>query len=182
MSVRARLYLDVDGVVCPTWPSNAWGETRNVPVADNKPNGPPTYFDMKWAPALIVALDTLRDEHDLELVWLSTWNEGDAVRQNLVPELGGLIGGRLLEYTANTSNMSNRGYMSGWWKAEQLLEDQRVNPGPFIWIDDSEVELHGWKVLAATKGTPSLMIRPHPMPGLLKEDIESIDRWLRTLA
>lgn len=177
-AVAPRLYLDVDGCVCPFGrPDAAWGAAASASVFVDYGDRAATY-DVHWAPALIDALDGLRAEFALELIWLTTWMEVDAVRRLLVPELNGLGGGRILP---STPGPRSSGEARGWWKAQRILDDQDATAGPFIWVDDSEVELHGWKVLGATAGTPSLMIPPHPMVGLRPDDIHSMRVWLETL-
>ena len=176
--VAPRLYLDVDGCICPFGrPDAAWGAAASASVFVEYGDRAATY-DVVWAPALIGALDGLRAEFALELVWLTTWVEVDAVRRLLVPKLGGLANGRILPLTPGPRSS---GETRGWWKAQRLLEDQAAKAGPFIWTDDSEVELHGWKVLGATAGTPSLMIPPHPMVGLRPDDIHAMRAWLIAL-
>ncbi|QYF74758.1 hypothetical protein KY500_06230 [Cryobacterium sp. PAMC25264] len=136
-------------------------------------------YEVRWAPALIVAIDELRERFNLELVWLSTWNEADAVRRFLVPELRGFTDGRLLQFDPESVAPN---VPSGWWKARHIIEEQSTDPLPFIWADDAEVELHGWRVLNATLPTKSLMVPPHPMVGLRMADVQAMTVWLEALA
>ena len=177
---RPRLYLDVDGCLCPfRSPEPAWGGAKRTSVTLNDSSGPTGRFKIVWAPALIVALDGLRNQFDLDLVWLTTWNQLDAARNTLVPKFNGLAGGRTL---APIPGPLAPGEARGYWKAQRILEDQAENPGPYIWIDDVEVELHGGKVQAATIGTPSLMIPPISMVGLRVNEIERRRVWLHAQA
>ncbi|WP_158253365.1 HAD domain-containing protein [Cryobacterium sp. N19] len=177
-AIRPRLYLDVDGCLCPFRnPDPAWGAVKRTEVTLNYGGGMAAKYKLIWAPPLIVALEALREEFGLELVWLTTWNELDAARDKLVPRFQGLAGGRVLEFTPGPLKP---GEARGYWKAQRLLEDQASDPGPFIWIDDAEVELHGWKVLAATVGTPSLLIPPNSMVGLRVDEVERMRVWLQT--
>lgn len=176
----ARLYLDIDGCVCPFGrPDPAWGETARAAVPVAYDDGRTATYEVRWAPRLIIAIDELRERFELELVWLSTWNEADAVRRFLVPELHGVTEGRLLQFDPESVAPN---VPSGWWKARRIIDEQSTDPSPFIWADDSEVELHGWRVLNATLQTKSLMIPPHPMVGLRLADVQAMTVWLEALS
>lgn len=175
----ARLYLDIDGCVCPFGrPDPAWGAAAHAAVSVDYDDGRTATYEVRWAPTLISAIDDLRERFNLELIWLSTWNESDVVRRFLVPELHGLTEGRLLQFDPESLAPN---VPSGWWKARRIIEDQSTDPSPFIWADDSEVELHGWRLLDATRPTKSLMIPPHPMVGLRLEDVQAMTLWLESL-
>ncbi|MDY7528122.1 MULTISPECIES: HAD domain-containing protein [unclassified Cryobacterium] len=178
-AVAARLYLDIDGCVCPFGrPDSGWGPATSASVFVDYGEDRTITYDVVWAPALIDSLERLRAEFSIDLVWVTTWVEADAVRRFLVPHLGGLADARILRLPPGPRRP---GETRGWWKAQRILEDQASNASPFIWVDDSEVELHGWKVLGATIGIPSLMIPPHPMVGLRPDDIRAMRSWLEAL-
>jgi hypothetical protein len=74
---RPTLYLDVDGCFCPFGtPDIEWGDIASATVRLD--DG--AEFYVQWAPGLVIALDDLRTRYGLELVWLTTWNIGDAAR------------------------------------------------------------------------------------------------------
>jgi hypothetical protein len=179
MTCLCRLYLDVDGVINASRPDPAWRKTAtaSVPFERDSPQNPTT-FEITWAPALVTALNGLRDEFDVELVWLSTWNERANVTANLVPVPGGLRDGRMIPYSPQSRPAMEA---NGWWKARAIIADQIRSPTPFIWMDDVEVELHGWKILSATRGTSSLMIPTNVMTGLRRDEIERARDWLSGL-
>ena len=177
MTVHPRLYLDVDGCIFPfSAPDPSWGPSESASIEVSYGAGHLVTYDVIWAPALINALDQLRAEFDLELVWVTTWNDADAARTLIPSRLNGLFEGRALFRDVPRRIFS---HADGNWKALQILEDQAASPAPFIWVDDAEVELRGWKVLAATRGTASLMIPPHPMVGLRTDDVHAIRKWLQ---
>ena len=89
--MRARLYLDVDGVINAPNARLVWGAETSASVELHRTASPDREFTVVWAPALIAALDALRADFDLDLVWLSTWNEGHSVLTSLVPAFGGHV-------------------------------------------------------------------------------------------
>jgi hypothetical protein len=176
MNIRPRLYLDVDGVLCPSSaPDPAWGTVEGTSVRIDYGGGMCATYNVIWAPALVDALELLREQFELELVWLTTWNELDAARTLLVPRLGGLAGGRMLPLTPGPLKPEE---VRGWWKAERLLQDQAANPGPFIWADDDEVPAHGTTVHNATSTTSSLLIAPSTAVGLTVDEVTNMTVWL----
>lgn len=166
MDWKARLYLDVDECLNADRPDPAWGGATHGDVFVNHGGGYRSKFKFTWAPALIVALDALRTDFDVELVWLSSWCEDLLVTQKLAPMFDGLRDGRVLNYRPDDG--------SGLWKPEALLADQKHDPGPFIWVDDVEVDAHGAAVRDATVGTPCLLLAPKVGVGLTVNDVETI--------
>ena len=176
--MRARLYLDVDGVLNARNAKFIWGEATSTSMTIHHPGGYTDDFTIHWAPDLILALEVLRTKFDVELVWLTTWNENNFVLTHLVPTIQGLAGGRVLPYDPPFNPVIEA---SGWWKGRGLIKDQAASPTPFIWIDDQEVSLHGQKVLTKTTGTPSLLIPTSPIAGLTPEHLEQMSEWLKGL-
>jgi hypothetical protein len=177
-----RLYLSVSGCLCPrSEPDPAWGDVAKASISIDHANGEVSTYDVHWAPRLITALDSLLMQYGVELVWLTSWNELDATRQLLVPQLHGLVGGRMLEVTTPPPGPDEAEDSAGIWKTQRIEEDQSV-PAPFIWIDDADVQLHGDRVLTATQETPSLLIPPHSEVGITVDDIARMRTWLEQLA
>ncbi|WP_104129948.1 HAD domain-containing protein [Cryobacterium sp. N21] len=176
-----RLYLSVNGCLCPRLePDPAWGDVAKASISVEHGDGHASTRNVHWAPRLITALDSLLMQYGVELVWLTSWNELDATRQLLVPELHGLSGGRMLDVTTPPKNPGQTDGETGLWKSQRIEEDQSV-PAPFIWIDDADVQLHGDKVLSATQETPSLLIPPRSEVGLTVDDIARMRTWLEQL-
>lgn len=149
---QTRLYLDVDGAINADEPP--FSEVKSTRVQIEYGGGMMSRMPLTWAPEVVAQLDEMREEFDLELVWLSTWNEMHASMTKLAPALGGLFGGRAIMDVDAIS--SDRG--RGWWKAQSIIADQEVSPAPFVWIDDEAVMAHGGLVADATAGTPSLTL------------------------
>ena len=176
-----RLYLSVNGCLCPrSEPDPAWGDVATASINIEYGDGHAATRDVHWAPRLITALDSLLMQYGVELVWLTSWNEFDATRQLLVPELHGLAGGRMLDVTTPPKRPGQTDGETGLWKSERIEEDQNV-PAPFIWIDDADVQLHGERVRNATLETPSLLIPPRSEVGITVDDIARMRVWFEQL-
>jgi hypothetical protein len=74
-----------------------------------------------------------------------------------------------------------RGDTPGWWKAQELSQEQRERPGPFIWIDDDAIRLHVWRVLQVIGSMPNLMISPESTVGITRDSVRDIETWLAKL-
>lgn len=174
---RPRLYLDIDGVINGWGAGLRWPETREaaVPFA-----GGEVSFVLVWAPALIEGLEALRRDFDLEIVFLTTWNEEDSARRNVAAAVGGLAGARMLPLTPEALAPYND---SGWWKAQQLLADQKTSPSPYIWADDVEVGEHGDAVRLDHYGNPHPFLHLQPVTyfGLTPEHLVQMREFLNTL-
>ena len=159
---KARLYLDVDGVVNAWHADRSWGDMSE---GDAGPSGGGV-FTIKWSPTMIEELKAL----DLEIVWLTTW------RDYAEPLIGGLtgvgVGSRHIDpldgYTTFPSIM---------WKTRALIQDQIDNPMPFVWADD-EINLRQINV-AKEHGSLALVIDENR--GITPEHIQQIKAFLDSL-
>jgi hypothetical protein len=173
---RARLYLDVDGVLnapdCATvWPGVAKKFTASQRIDDYV-----LHFGINYSPALIAALDALVTEFEVELVWATTWNEDLLVLRTLVPEFGALNDGRVLPFFPGRGGASEL-----TWKHDGILADQRDDPAPFVWADDVEVREHGRLVGILTDITPSLLLDVNARTGLTPADLDAMHSFLEGL-
>jgi hypothetical protein len=139
-------------------------------------------YDFTFSPELISGLDTLRDMFpNLELVWCSTWNDGNNILM-LPKKLGGLFFGRILPcFLPDVS--TNDPELWSKWKGEAIIEDQRVDPTPFIWVDDVAVLYHK-KVVEETVNNdmPKLFIQPVEKLGVTKKDLVTMNNFMSNLA
>lgn len=149
---QTRLYLDVDGAINADEPPFASVKSTRVQIEYG--GGMMSRLPLTWAPEVVEQLDQMREEFDIELVWLSTWNEMHASMTRLAPALDGLYGGRAIMDIDAVSRDSGR----GWWKAQSIILDQEASSAPYIWIDDEAVMAHGGMVKEATASTPSLTL------------------------
>lgn len=165
---RTRLYLDVDGVINAPLIAATWASSRRRSTMVNLGGGLMATCRLDLAPAQIRALDALIAAHDLELVWLTTWNEGDGIRK-LERKLEGLAGGRRLGVPREETR--------GTWKKDALIADQERAPSPYIWIDDIEVGAWGAEVDAAVSA-PHLHIATDPDRGLTRAQLDEVAEFV----
>jgi hypothetical protein len=173
----ARLYLDFDGVLNAKKP-----QFNDVEQFDLNTNGLRTKVLKKttvtFSPTVVNTLESFRELYNVELVWLSTWNENlDVLR--LPKPLRGLTGGRVLPSLLNLYADTDRQWTQ--WKADALLADQKNDELPFVWVDDQAIKFHGKTVAASTVGTPSLMVAPREYWGLHRAQLDSLDSFFSSL-
>ena len=161
--VGPRLYTDFDGVFGAGYAGLLWLSSTTGDVIDAHGNR----TQITWAPDLVTAIDELRAEYGVELVWVTSWCEDDDIGLRVVPVLHGIRGGRTLPHTVEDG--------SGEWKLRAILADQAASPAPFIWADDVEVEAHGKGLL----GTGShLLLSPNTSMGLGPWHVARMREWL----
>lgn len=170
-TTRPRIYLDLDGVIAPTWSAlNSWPSEKTAKV--DFLGGT---LHIRWSPELITALDELVSEFDADVVIVSTWCEGNAVYAGFWPAIAGLIDARLLPY--RDSDYAEQGR----WKPEGVIADQAISPAPFIWADDWEVPVFGAEMLERTASTPSLLLAPQTSDGLTPEHVAQMRDFLASV-
>jgi hypothetical protein len=185
MDYKARLYLDVDGVLNADHPQfNLFGapdspdanKTFDIKVKQGR--GLFTTYPMTFSPVVVRTLDDLLDRYNVELVWLSTWNENVEVLR-LPAEFGGLNGGRVLHGTMDRQARNNRDWTK--WKADALLSDQRNDNLPFVWVDDEALTYHAATVDTALSDVSKLFVAPRAYHGLTTSNLNTIEDFLKTL-
>lgn len=168
------MYLDFDGVFNAKEPLHDEVSQFTITVegsvnfkADNH---------ITFAPQVVNIIESFRESHNTDLTWLTSWNEKERVL-HLSHHLGGLHGGRVLPASLHTEQVGRKEWTA--WKAHALVEDQKVNPKPFIWVDDHAHEHWGEFVKDETVA-PSLLITPTSLHGLTLEELVLMDEFLRT--
>jgi len=166
---RFRLYLDVDGVI------NAMTERRaqdfsavDVTVFGN---GMRMTYPILYNQNILNGLQQLRNEFNMELVWLTTWLEDDAIL-TLVAKLGTIYDGRLLPIPQR--RLSGR---SAAWKVNALLADLNNDPVPYIWVDDVDIHFYGEKAKSES-AERALHISPQPNRGLEMSDLDAMRAFM----
>lgn len=161
--VAPRFYTDFDGVFGAGYASLLWLSAASGDVIDAHGNR----TQITWAPDLVTAIDQLRAEYGVELVWLTSWCEDDDIGLRVVPVLHGLRDGRTLRHTVDDG--------SGEWKLRAILADQAASPSPFIWADDVEARAHGEELLDAGS---HLLLAPDTSMGLGPRHLTRMREWL----
>jgi hypothetical protein len=205
----ATLYLDVDGVVSPVpdhrhatsyrFQPLPWPDRRGLTIG-LRPTEDEREISVPWSPSLITALDELREEFRLRLVWASSWLSGfprDGIRI-LTDEIGGLRGGVEPEWP-DVDEVDDEELdedapppFRPHPKLLLVLADQEAVGGmPFIWIDDDGRPNYSdigtdrggifGNVKRLTRGTPSLLIAPNRHRGITPAHINGIREWLARL-
>lgn len=169
---KAALYKDWDGVTNAHEPPHGDTAFFEVEIFDHSYLLNPS--KITYSPSVVTFIDRLRRQYGLELVWSTTWNLNNTVL--LLPELlGGLAGGRVLPIKLNEAATSKKEWTQ--WKAEAIVEDQRLNPRPFVWLDDNAHAYWSDYVKEHTVA-PSIFVTPVSKTGLTLADLESIEAFL----
>lgn len=167
---KTRLFLDVDGVINLYDRPDGDDTVRvQVFVPSRFEGQPPREYTVRFSPEIVRALGVLIVDLGLELVFLSTWNEGNAI-QLLADKVGLVTPFRVLPPPLPR--------MSGYprrWKVQALVRDLRKSPSDFVWVDD-EI---GAQRKEAAKAFPvqSLIIQPDSKMGLTAEHLADIRQF-----
>ena len=162
---RARLYLDIDG--CVNADALTWGDREAATIRVRYGGGFGMLEQITYSRAQLAAIETLRGEFDVEVIILSTWLEDGHIHQ-LQKKLGALHGARWLPIPPREGPTQE---LPDGWKLAALLADHAEHPGPFIWVDDDEVPVHGGAVAAAVS-EPVLLLAPNSSLGLTPAHLE----------
>jgi hypothetical protein len=174
-SPRPRLYLDVDGVLNAEVP--LFDDVQTVAVTEDHGAGYRTEYQITWSPTVVRSLEAMRQDFDLELVWLTTWLESKTLIDQLTAAVGGLAGGRRLVMPPRKLG----GFISASWKRDALLADLKRDPATYVWADDVEVVIHGPFVKAGFPAVESLHVAPSDEHGLTAEHLVEIRTFLEGL-
>jgi hypothetical protein len=179
MTLTTRLYLDVDGTVSPigTSPPESsgwavWGSGRAFG------------FDVIWATGLIAELNSITARHDVQPVWLTSWETYAA--SDLAP-VTGLNAGDWPVLKVRGRNPDH-----GSVKLEALLEDveEQNRAGNhvdrIVWLDDMCDNDDEWEEdpeprpdLTVILGIPVLRLRPLLKIGLTPDHMTQVRDFIR---
>lgn len=175
---KARVYLDVDGVLNASNPQ--FDTVSSFVFNDNLGGGLVIKRDFTFSPNLVAALDAMFLKYNVELVWLSTWND-DLKVLRLAKNFGGLPNGRVLHCVLPWHrNPTLREWTA--WKAKAILDDQRGDETPFVWADDEALRFHRSDVDAGVSAdVPRLFLDPRSYHGLTKLDLKKMDNFFSNL-
>lgn len=148
---RPRMYLDIDGVL----------------IADESPFEQAQVSPMDhYAPEVTTRLG----KTGLQLVWLSTWEEEASY---LSANIDDLREGRILRLARPMSKAS-----SITRKMLALIEDQEMDPAPFVWVDDA-ISARERNIVLRTLTVPLLILQPDTKIGLTENELTHIEDFAR---
>lgn len=172
---KARMYLDFDGVINTDKPQFDNVSSFTVTTKDS---GMLVTHRVVYSPDVVAMLERFRTEYNVELVWLTTWNEDLAILK-AAKKMDALLGGRVLHGVINRRVDTNREWTR--WKADNLRADQKGDALPFAWVDDEAIKYHKKDVLAATEGTSSLLVEPRDYWGLTRSLLTRMESFFAAL-
>lgn len=163
--VRPKAYIDVDGVINRYGPDVEDFETATVRTEEGRT------IVVHYSLEMVQWLDQIFEDYNVDYAWLTTWLHTDLILQ-LVEQLGTLQRGRLL--TAPLPRFT--GGFRPRWKAQQLREDQRDRPAPYVWLDDELAEL-AREIRGSTPDVPSLLLQPDALEGVSPRHLTAISSF-----
>lgn len=171
-----RFYCDVDGVLALYFDTL---DARAAHLNHARVNLlHPSYgsinvesLDIEWNHVAADALSVYSHSSQVDFVWLTQW------RLNAPATLDALFNIKSKGYLPWSSSPTDYGQ---FFKAVALVEDQKIAPSPFVWIDDiaataNAVSFFGREGLDMSR---ALVIKTEMTLGLTIEHIKRIDDFL----
>jgi hypothetical protein len=159
------MYLDVDGVINPKETTLFSSLKLATAYSDLRKKS----FLIKWSPELIAELNSL----PCDIIMLSTWKDQSvtSIAPLMTLEAEGFLDWQVWDYDELQ-----------FMKFVSLLEDQIVNPRPFIWIDDEATGAYTHATPEELANFPShMVIQPEGTLGLTPTHLEQIKKFLADL-
>lgn len=128
-------------------------------------------FAITWTPEITDRIIALHNEGLVEVRWLTTWAE--LANEHIGPALG---------WPADLIVVASpyAGSRTEWWKLAYAI-DLAVDEQRIVWTDDdlsSDPDARSW--LKQEDAADVLAICPDTRVGLTMEDVDEIERWLRS--
>ena len=162
------LFLDIDGVLNAPLAklnhSTAWPEYR---YAQRKPGY--TYGEIV-APEMINQLNQLIKEHDVTVVWLTTWEEE-------APDFGQRIGLNEATGWEWLDTGDRNGNWGKWESIKTYLNNYRQKHDHIAWLDDDLVDEHDASLWAAKNNI--LAIAPTNTHGITPAHLQQLQNHYR---
>lgn len=170
---KTIVYIDVDGVI------NSFNEYRQTTgwLGEWKKEKVGKYW-IHWYTDLVEELNKLSKMENVEVKWLTTWQ--DKAASDLSPALG--IEGQFWDVLYHDPSAGEHLFYrhNGWWKLNAIIRDVAIHkPEKIVWIDDDfkeELIAIDW----AEHVGNVLPISPFMDAGMTKEDFSDIIEFINT--
>jgi len=159
-----RLYLDIDGSICPLPDRNQAQKDRWSPPTDDWSEWvDPQAFNE--TPFPVELLDDLVTLDWVEVVWATTWPL-DMIEH--APEKAGY----------ESLRFRHLGASGIYDKFDAIEADVALDPKPFVWVEDHWFANEGvWE-----PPVPYRRVRPDPMAAITRSKWQQVISWLRSQA
>lgn len=169
---KTIVYIDVDGVINSfrkAFQGTGWtGQWKLETI-----NG----YKIHWYTELVDALNELASREDVEVKWLTTWQ--DKAASDLAPVLG--IEGQYWDVLYPEDQDDLFDLTNGWWKLHAIIKDYVYHkPDKVVWIDDDfkyEPNARDW--VENMNGVVHA-ISPFTDWGMTKEDFSGIIEFINS--
>ena len=169
-----RAYIDFDGVINADKPR--FDDVTTLDFKIKLGYGLVEIHTVTYSPTVLKAIEAMREKFNVEIVFLSTWNENMAILR-VMSEMGYLSGARVINPVIDRVTKTNRAWTL--WKADGIIADQKNDEVPFVWIDDEAIQFHKKNVDAATGSTPKLFVEPRGYWGLTASNISQMESFFK---
>lgn len=170
--MTAIVYIDVDGVI------NSFVESRKLAGWEGEWKlEVVSSYKIHWYSDLVDSLNKLATMEDVQVKWLTTWQ--DKAATELSPALG--IEGQFWDVLYHDESEGDHLFSrhNGWWKLKAIIRDVAThNPDKIIWIDDDfkyELNAIEWAEHISDKILP---VSPSTDIGMTKEDFSDIIEFI----
>ena len=173
MTINGVAYSDFDGV--HNTPKRSGLRTARVATAGSKFFREET--TVAWNREILELLTEFLQLTGFVFVWLTTWNEHSLIKR--------AASGMAFAHSDHAPAALNHAAKDSkeWteWKALHIIEDQRRNPRPFVWIDD-KAPLFWREFVEEHTEAPSLIITTDSRSGLTKDELLKMVDWFERVA
>jgi hypothetical protein len=169
---KARMYLDFDGVF--NAPEPPYNDVKKFSLNVKDSVHLREVSTITFSPTVVERMEYMRKFFDVELVWLTSWNDDNHILA-VAPHMAGLDGGRVIKAALNHDAANSHDWTI--WKAEAILADQQADPKPFVWVDDNAPKYHGLRIMNELDHVMKKILVPDSKTGLTKPDLQIIEKF-----
>lgn len=164
------IYLDIDGVINarsrkPPKQNTGWlGDWKQETIMG---------YPILWSIELIERLNALADREDVQIKWLTTWQE-QAI-SDFTPGTG-INGAEWPYFSATENDLFSYRY---WWKLTAIARDvDETKPEKVVWIDDELPNQFLAQAWLSENISTILGIGPESTHGLSAKHLWQIEKFL----